>query len=1415
MTDFLSSTVSVTGTTVNRAAQYAAQQEPRPSPMNVMHRTLDGLRQRAASGDSSVSDTLHGLAQAAGQREYSSTFTGAKDAAVHQVQELGDQLAHLFHLKKDDNTPQGILQHLGMALGLLTTIEQGLSALLSFIPFPALPALHVLNLAVGLPHSHPTHFPFIPLPSVGPILPIPILSGASRITINGLPAARCGDMGIGIWCGGFFPMYEIFLGSSSVWLEGARAARVGVDLTKHCIFSSPSPKDPPVGLFIGFPITASGNVLIGGIPLPSFTSMALGALMKGLFKGLGKLAKSVWSRLKNSKFIQRMKCLIFGEPVYIATGEVLVQQEDFSVPWPLPIEWRRNYRSGSTRRGVCGTGWETVADARLALEEDGTVTFHDGSFGGTCFEEIPEEGTLRDPVSGDRLRRSAHWLTVQRKDGRIFQFPAFSVGQRETLVESITDLCGNSLYFRRETEDLREIVSTVGVTIRVQSRGGRIAAMWLCHPDNPEPRLLVRYEYDADVDLCTVFDPLDAPYRFAYVNHCMVRHTNRNGLSFYYEYDRLVSDGQAIHSWGDNGIFDYHFVYHRNNNQVTITNSLNHSHVVQLNDCGQPIESADPLGEITFYEYDDYGRTAAVVEPGSRRTEYHYDAHGNLIKLIRPDGAAVRATFDENDKITSFSDPNGNTWRQAWDSRGLQIKQISPLGATTDYQYDERGCLSEIRNPRGAVTQLRWNQYGNIVTVIDALGFATHFRVDPLGNLLNKIDPQGNKTSYQYDPNSKLLSRVSPSGAQIKCAYDGEGNLVIYRDEKGFEIRLEYQALDNISKKHLPDGSTVTYHRDTEEQLIGITNQKGQKYLLRRDPLGRICEETDYWGQRLQYEYDSTGSLQSKKNALGNVVTYTNDFLGRLTKRLLPSGHSETFVYDANGHLIATANQDICIYRTFDPDGRLIEEHQGNFKIKNTYDLNGNRIQRETSLGNIVKFEYDQLDRIKDIYINEENAIQIERDAIGRALRAQLSPSLQRSYRYDVDGRLVNQEVKSYGRLLAQCGYDYDQQGELVLRKDSLYGVERMLHDPMRRVREHVDPDGRAQKFLYDPAGNLWQHQEDHEGKLDDWKRVEQYESVTYHFNAAGNLIEKRNGKEVLKLEWDANDRLLRSQNWDNTTTDYRYDPQGRRATKKTDGREHRYFWDGGALLAEKVDDSFKEFVYTPEAFEPFAVIDHQRMVCYYQTDPNGLPRNIFNTSGRLVWSAKYTTLGDAHEVTVEEQINRIRLQGQYHDPETGLHYNGYRYYDAFVGSFICPDPLRLEVGENLYRFAPNVWSWIDPLGLSCQLANDAALLQQHLDDAIKRFEEEGFTQKQGIRLKTNPNLQAAFKGERIDTFFKELVSADPRLQHLNVTPRFKFGPDVFNPATKTWWDVTTKGQWEAHVNKYTSKFGTGIPLIY
>ena len=74
---------------------------------------------------------------------------------------------------------------------------------------------------------------------------------------------------------------------------------------------------------------------------------------------------------------------------------------------------------------------------------------------------------------------------------------------------------------------------------------------------------------------------------------------------------------------------------------------------------------------------------------------------------------------------------------------------------------------------------------------------------------------------------------------------------------------------------------------------------------------------------------------------------------------------------------------------------------------------------------------------------------------------------------------------------------------------------------------------------------------------------------------------------------------------------------------------------------------------------------------------------------------------GQISRLDINKIDNPLRFQGQYFDPESGLHYNRHRYYNPDIGRYLTPDPVKLAGGINAYQYVPNPTGWVDPLGLS------------------------------------------------------------------------------------------------------------------
>lgn len=1195
------------------------------------------------------------------------------------------------------------------------------------------------------PHLSVVFDPFDYLPFIG-----------ATVKVMGMKRATAGTSAIVVHIPPGFPFApmipekddELFMGSATVVADGDPMSYQALPVLGCQVAGMPSPLRPkkkklklPNLLPTSFNLAIPNTVKVGGAPTISMAGM----IARGAFAGLGKLAKSrlgkaLGARFK--KFRQKLfknmdpgflKCKVLrAEPVNILTGEVSVEQSDFRLPWRVPLEWGRSYASGRERVGACGVGWESPADARLEIDAaDGSVVFLHPDEGPALFPALPVEpgdaAAVLELMDGARLSDHGDEWRVRTKGDLVYHFPKSlavltAEDVREVPLGRVTDLCGNWLLYEWVEGRLSAIRESGGRHLLVEYVGRFIRALSLYVPEADFSHTFVTYEHDEAGCLVAVRDELDHPYRFAYDGRHMVRHTNRTGLSFHYEYDKSGDAWQVVHAWGDGGLYDYRFAYWPAIHEVRITDSLGQVSTVQCDENGLPILEIDPLGGRTIFEYDEVGRTTAVVDAANRRTEYVYDERGNLLRLTRPDGSAMAVEMDARDKPVAITDPNGASWRQRWDERGLLAEQISPLGAVTRYEYSGDGLLLGVTDALKATTRLGYDTDGYLVSVRNALGQVTRLERDLLGNVLGRSDPLGRGTRYRYDRKSRLVEASLPAGTRIRCAYDAQDNLTHHEDENGARTSFEYFGQGLIARRHQPDGHVVQYHYDTEEQLVGVSNQRGEMYELRRDALGRVVEEVDYWGQVTRYGFDLSGHLKQSVDPLGRVIEYTTDKLGRVRRKRFEHPFAagrmfeETFDFDANGNLTACANEHVTVQRTLDVEGRLVEEKQGDFVVRNDFDALGRRIRRETSAGNTIAYEYDVLGQPTAIRINDEPPITIERDAAGQVVKETLSPALERQYQYDGEGRLTGQGVRREAEWLFSTQYAYDSVGNLTHRKDSQYGVDQFRYDPLGQIVEHVDPQGKLKRFFHDPAGDrLTTGVKQAEGP---WRREGWCEGVHYRFDAAGNLVERRDERDLetaqaaeapktLALAWDANQRLVRSRarptfggvEAETVETVYGYDPLGRRVFKRTNDQTTRFGWDGDSLVAEGSTESWREYLYYPGGFVPLALVDGKNSYRYH-TDRNGCPTRLTKDDGQVVWAARSEAWGRAN-VLINRLDNPIRLQGQYEDRETGLHYNLCRYFDPISGSFISPDLLKLAAGLNLYKFAPNALVWIDPLGLS------------------------------------------------------------------------------------------------------------------
>ena len=411
-------------------------------------------------------------------------------------------------------------------------------------------------------------------------------------------------------------------------------------------------------------------------------------------------------------------------------------------------------------------------------------------------------------------------------------------------------------------------------------------------------------------------------------------------------------------------------------------------------------------------------------------------------------------------------------------------------------------------------------------------------------------------------------------------------------------------------------------------------------------------------------------------------------------------------MYDNTGRLAQLTNENLVAYCfNYDPMNRL--------NVEIGFD------NRETV------YHYYGSGHLSAIKFNDRLITDITRDKLHREV-SRTQGKLVTAFKLDAIGRLEEQlatleqqTAQTTQQALVNRYYRYDETGNLIQSRDLRMGNQDYYYDKLGQLTMTGN-----EVFAFDPAHNLIERES--EKRLNN--QLHEYQGVTYHYDEFGNLSQrKRNNGEVQTYSYNARDRLIKAviqrPNQKAETWHYQYDVLGRRMIKvrSKNGEflsetKTQFIWDGSHLVQEinhKTDRTFSYIYSHPNSYEPLAQIctgykgegtqseTNAQHIHYFHCDQIGAPREMTDEAGNLLWYADYKGWGGIREAhNLKDAHQPFRLQNQYIDEETGLHYNLFRYYDPHIGRFTQQDPIGLAGGNNLYRFEGTVQNQVDPFGL-------------------------------------------------------------------------------------------------------------------
>ncbi|BCJ67303.1 DUF6531 domain-containing protein [Polymorphospora rubra] len=693
------------------------------------------------------------------------------------------------------------------------------------------------------------------------------------------------------------------------------------------------------------------------------------------------------------------------------------------------------------------------------------------------------------------------------------------------------------------------------------------------------------------------------------------------------------------------------FGYDQDRQLVEVVNSSGDPERFRYAD-GRIVRWDDRNGEWYTYTYDEAGRCVGT-DGRDGFLRYRFEYSDGLTVVTDSLGAVRRYELNDRLQVVTETDALGATTRNEWDDAYRLLSRTDPLGRTTRYEYDADGRPTVVTRPDGSSSTTTYDELGRATSWTDFDGSTGSREFDTDGRVLAEIDASGEVvrfdrpveggrgTAIQVGPEVVVRNAVR----QITSITTGEGDTRYEYDRLGRIVKIETdQGITNV-------GWTLEGDLAWRENPDGVIEEFGY------DGEGNLVETLDATGRRTYLEYGAFDLVTARIDDEDNRTEYAYDTELRLTGITDPQGRTWQYTYDPNGRLVEETDFDGRTQRyAYDAAGQLVEHTDAAGEVTHfSYDVLGRVVERRTGTA-VTRLTYDPAGRIVAAD-DADSQIRLERDALGRVVAETVNGQTVSSA-YRDQSEAVTARTRPSG---AVTRWSYDESGRPALL---VAGGQRL-----RFAYEDGREVGRAWEagLTIDQPANPTAAPDEQTGEPGD---------VRYTLDALGRPATRSGEAGDWHLTWDHRDRLATVTTPDGDRWQYRYDAFGRRIAKQRHGKdgavleETQFVWSGDLLVEQHHRDgtgrvTTTAWEYHPALAYPVAQVTDGTVHAVVTGDA-GTPPELVGTDGSR---------------PDEPAATPLRLGGRYLDAETGLQYDGSRYYDPATARFLsgsrtAPAPL-------------------------------------------------------------------------------------------------------------------------------------------